>query len=305
MKKWNKKPKGFFILKENDIINIVKSGCMEKKDKKICNNAFINKLVNNKLYFFSFVITLIVAGYGVFIWFKSSDGLITKRNKQQLQIIENIKKVKAANDGFYSHRVTLNKKIEVGTCTVSSYEYVFEVKNGIFTKYFSNDCLGVIKLEQVDGLEVNDYSFTDGGLRYDKDTNITTLIESENSSVNLYFYTNSIVLLTDDDLVLIGNNKVNYINSEKYSSSGGNLSKRYYESSSEKGTFNFIVFYNDEDVPCYEDIERDKMDDKLYDIYQIHFNSSFDTFDEPRLLISRTKGNYCINYENDINILKQ
>ena len=277
----------------------------KNKEENEYSNAFFKKLYENKLYLISFIITIFVLGYGAFMGLKSSDGLITKRNKKQLLIIEQLEKAKSANDGYYSHNVTLNEKIDIGTCSVDSYDIIYEVKEGVFTKYFSNTCLGVVKLGEEQNITVKNFSFTVNNYTYDKDTNVTSLIESSNSSVNLYFYPNSIILLSDDNLILLNNNKVSYVSNKKYKNNGGNLSKRYYESSKEKDTFNYIVFYNGEEVACYDDVDKANDGDKLYEIYQIRFNTAFDKFDDPKLLISRTKGEYCINYENDIGILKQ
>ena len=275
-----------------------------KKENKKNVNPFIAKFRDNKLYLISFIITLCVLSYLMFFIMKHSDGIITKRNKKQLEIIENIKKAKKANDGYYTHNVTLNKKVDIGTCTIDSYSYIFEVKEGIFTRYFSNNCLGVVKLGEETNINVVDYSFTTNNITYNKDASITSLIESNNSSVSLYFYTDSIVMLSDVDLVLINNNKVSYINSENYINDGGNLSKRYYESENDD-TFNFIVFYNKEEVPCYNDLSSINGKDKLYDIYQIHYNNALGKFDSPKLMVSRINEDYCLNYENDIDILKQ
>ena len=275
-----------------------------KKENKKNVNPFIAKFRDNKLYLISFIITLCVLSYLIFFIMEHSDGIITKRNKKQLEIIENIKKAKKANDGYYTHNVTLNKKVDIGTCTIDSYSYIFEVKEGKFTRYFSNNCLGVIKLGEETNINVVDYSFTTNNITYNKDASITSLIESNNSSVSLYFYTDSIVMLSDVDLVLINNNTVSYINSENYINDGGNLSKRYYESENED-TFNFIVFYNKEEVPCYNDLSSINGKDKLYDIYQIHYNKALGKFDSPKLMVSRINEDYCSNYENDIDILKQ
>ncbi len=268
-------------------------------------NAFFQKLSENKLYLISFIITVFVLGYGLYRGLKSSDGLITKWNKEQLQMIEKIKQAKAANDGYYSHNITLNEKIDIGTCSVDSYDYIYEVKDGEFTKYFSNNCLGVVKLGEEQNISVSDFSFTVDNFVYDKDTSITSLVENNNSSVSLYFYPNSIIMMSDDNLILLNNNKVAYVSDKKFKNNGGNISKRYFESNKYEDTFNYIIFYNGEDVPCYDTVEKSQDNDKLYEIYQIHYNSSFNKFDEPKVLISRTKGEYCLNFENDINILKQ
>lgn len=275
----------------------------EKKEKKI-PNGFWKKLTESRLYLISFIITVFVLGYGLYKGLKSSDGIITKWNKEQLEIIENINKAKAANDGYYSHNVTLNEKIQIGTCEVESYDFIYEVKEGVFTKYFSNTCLGVVKLGEEQDIKIDNFSFVVNNYTYDKDTTITSLIESSNSSVSLYFYLNSIILLSDDNIILLNNNKVAYNSGDKFKNNGGNLSKRYYESK-EEDTFNYIVFYNGEETACYDEVDHAHDADKLYEIYQIHFNPSFNKFDEPKLLISRTKGDYCINFENDIKVLKQ
>ena len=275
-----------------------------KEDNKY-TNVFLKKLYENKLYLISFIITILVLGYGIFVGLKNSDGMITKKNKQQLKIIEDWNKAKSSNDGYYSHKVTLNEKIEIGTCTVDSYDYIYEVRDGVFTKYFSNNCLGVVKLGEDRNIIIDNFRFVVNSYTYDKDTSITSLIESTNSSVTLLFYSNSIVLLSDDNLILFNNNIVSYVSNKKFINEGGNLSKRYYESSRDKDSFNYIVFYNGEELPCYDSIDKAHADDKLYDIYQIHFNSYFDKFDEPKLLIKRTKGDYCLNYEDDIKVLKQ
>lgn len=277
---------------------------MEKEKKEKKPNAFIVKFKENKLYLISFIITMCVFGYLIYYVMKNSDGIISKQSKDQLKIFEKINEAKKANDGYYSHSYTLNKKIDIGTCSVDSYSYIYEVREGVFTKYFSNSCLGVVKLSEESNIIIKDYSFSVDDVTYNKDTSVTGLIESNNSSVNLYFYTNSIVLLSDTDLILISNNKVSYINSDKYKNNGGNLSKRYFESKN-ADTFNFIVFYNGEDVACYDEVPRAMDGEKLYEVYQIHYSNSLGMFEPPKLLIERTKGEYCINYEKDIEILKQ
>ena len=101
-----------------------------KKENKKNVNPFLAKFRDNKLYLVSFIITLCVLSYLMFFIMEHSDGIITKRNKKQLEIIENIKKAKKANDGYYTHNVTLNKRVDIGTCTIDSYSYIFEVKEG-------------------------------------------------------------------------------------------------------------------------------------------------------------------------------
>ena len=268
-------------------------------------NPFIKKLCESKLYLISFIITVIVLGYGLSVFMKNSDGFITKRNKQQLEILQKIKEAKAANEGYYSHKVTLNEKIDIGTCSISSYDIIYDVKNDKFIKYFSNNCLGVIKLGEEEGIVIDNFSFTVDNRVFDKDSSITGLIENTNSSVNLYFYANSIILLSDDDLILLNNNRVAYNSKDNYENKGGNISKRYYKDSHKEDTFKYIVFYNEEEVPCYDKVDKEHANDKLYEIYQITYNKAFDKFDEPQQLIARSKGDYCLNFENDIEVLKQ
>ena len=62
----------------------------KNKEENEYSNAFFKKLYENKLYLISFIITIFVLGYGAFMGLKSSDGLITKRNKKQLLIIEQL-----------------------------------------------------------------------------------------------------------------------------------------------------------------------------------------------------------------------
>ncbi len=276
----------------------------EKNSKSIFENAFLRQLIDNKLYLLSFIITIVVLGYGLSYILRDSDGLVTKRNKAQLQILKELEEEKKKDNGYYSFNVVLNKKVDIGTCSITSYSYIYEVDDNKMTKYFSNHCLGTIKLLKDNRPIINNYSFKIDDITYTKDSSVTKIVEDSNSSVNLYFYNNNIILLSDDDLVLLNNNEVSYISSELYKSSGGNISKRYYKSK-EEDTFKYIVFYNNEDVSCYDEIDPNKKDEVVYDIYQIHYNTLLNGFDEPKKITSRNKGNFCLNYDSDIDLLKQ
>ena len=136
-----------------------------------------------------------------------------------------------------------------------------------------------------------------GGNNYTKDESLDTIKVTElPKEIEVYFYNDNVVLLSNNNLAIIKNSLVNFELTKDYQNKGGNLEKLVYKVS-DKDQFNFIVFSNNEEVNCYESSKEEK---PLYTIYQITYDAKNDTFSNPKTLITRDKTTTCNTFDEDL-----
>ena len=153
----------------------------------------------------------------------------------------------------------------------------------------------------VQELSTGDYLFNDktlneiDGETYKIDNGITTIrTGSRINDLDVNFYDESMVIMTNDNLVSINNGNVNYVLTDNYKNNGGELTKRVYQSN--KDIYKFIIFQNNEKKNCY----ASSNDEINYKIYTISYNEENHTFENVKEIVSRTKNDGCDKYKEDL-----
>ncbi len=278
---------------------LIKEKKEQEKEKK--NNPsylfltfFIKRLKEDKLYLFSFIITLVFLGIFSFKKLQSTDGYYDRKNDTKVndnavvptvntdlnQDDKNNTQISDELDitdyiGIYSKEITMSSPVVINnTCSITSYKLVYQIKKDkSIIKYFMNDCAGTIKIWE-DKLNY----VSSGGARYISANNINYLFSSNNmkevdgdtykvddevnvikinkkiNDLNLYFLDSNVVLVTNTDLISIKGSSINYQLSQKYEVNRNVLDKIVYESST-KNQFKFIIFNKEETKTCYDSEE--------------------------------------------------
>lgn len=305
----DKKSKEEVLLKTQDEIN--KELLKEKKEKEkkkrsnvtyLFIHAFICKLKEDKLYLFSFVVTLVFLGLFSFHKLQETEGYYDKRkepsasennvtptvdtdlNKNGDSSVSSEELDVSDYVGIYSREVVMSSPVVLSdTCSISSYKIVYQIKKDkTITKYLINDCVGTLKIWS-DSLSY----VSNGGARYISSHSINYLfsatsmkevdgetykIDDEISSikvnqkiknVDISFYDTAIVFMTKDDLLLVKGNTISYRLKDQFVNKGGDLEQMVYKSAT-KNVFKFIVFSNDEEKVCYssDEIADEKFDEE-------------------------------------------
>lgn len=303
------------FIKVQDEIN--KELVKEKNDtdKKKKNNgtylfikAFLNKIKEDKLYLFSFIITVAFLCIFSFNKLKETEGYYDRKentetnekgvtptvdtNLNKKDEDEKVEEELNIDDyiGIYSREITMSSPIVLNdTCSISTYKLVYQIKKDeTITKYLVNDCLGTVlmwnaKLQYVtsggaryiSANEIN-YLFSATNMRevdgetYKKDESIKTLKEElKIKDIDITFDKDNIILATNEDLILLKGNVIVYQLKDKYTNNGGDLEKRVYKSK-EDMTYKFIVFTNNEKKVCYTTEEISNEDFTDGDLYKIY-----------------------------------
>ena len=298
---------------------------------------FIKRLKTDKFYLFSFIITLIFLCIVGTVKVKQSDGVLYKKDNKTPEVTnsndttltpadETKKEVVDVTDyvGTYSKEFILDNVINFGeNCSVDTYKYIYQIQaDGKITKYFYNSCIGTIKIWE-DTFKYNNangaryigtsnmnFTFSTNkikevdGSTFKIDKEISTIKESKNiDEIDISFYGNSTVIMTNTNLLVINNDKVSSPIGEEYNNNGGNLTQRFYKSSNEY-QYNFIVFNKTVEDVC-DASNTDDENELVYTTYSIRFDSGSDNFLEPKKVVSRTKSDSCKNYKKDIANLKE
>ena len=278
-------------------------------------------LKNDKLYFFAFIITI------VFIFTSSFHKIRTvDYNKDKLEnevVSEPVVDTLSIQDyvGIYSRVVSLDDSVVINNlCEIDSYKIVYQIKkDSTINKYFYNSCIGsaLISTEVLDYLYngssrfigTENYSYQFGtnylkeidGYSYYIDEDLFSIKESlKVNDINLYFYGDNVLFLTNDDLILENDSKVVSVSSI-YPSKGGDLNRRFYPSLN-KYQFNFIVFNRDDNLSCTSEIESDEI---AYKVYSIRFDVNSNNFLDAKEVVSRTKSDGCEFYQEDLKKLEE
>ena len=282
--------------------------------------SFINKIKEkmktNKLYLFSFIVTVAFLGFLIIkdAYDREQDNNKSKDNIANVVTDSNIDENVNIKDyiGYYSKEYNLSKSVNINNCDIKSYKIDYYIdKNKSIYKYFENGCLGtylvykdVIKYNYTDGARYlgsnkENYLFSNSGLKilngdtFNKDEDITSIKEKKlDKNVKLYFNDKSIIMRSYDNIYLLKSTLLSNITSD-YINNGGELEKRVY--SSDGINFKFIVFSNNERVNCYNDR---KETDVVYNIYSVKYDKENDKF----LSINKEKTRY---YNDSCNIFNE
>lgn len=304
---------------------------------------FIDRLKHDKLYLFSFIVTLIFIGFFSISKLKQTEGYYDKKNDNN--VVDNNVTPTVDTDlnkeednsveldvldyvGIYSREVIMSSPVVLdNTCSVTSYKVVYQIKKDkSITKYLINDCVGTIKIwsdklryvssggaRYISANGIN-YLFSNTNMKevdgeaYKIDDDISMLKENKKiKNTEVYFKNNNIIFMTNKDLILVKGNLINYQLSNNYTSNGGNLEKIVYKSDIEN-QFNFIIFDSNAKKECFtiDEISDASFKDGInYKIYTIKYNENEEVFGNPKEILVRDKSAGCDLYKEDLELLKE
>lgn len=268
-----------------------------KEKKKWYQKSFFHKLFTDKWYFLSLIITSIFLGNLALNGLKKSEGLITKTikaintNKTVLKLDTQPK----TNGTIYTSAYQLDNTFKFSGCNINGYNIAYEENDGIYTKYFYNECLGSIKIEEnLNIIQKEKDTIIVDNKKYKKNTNINI---SEVDIPNIFFKDDNIIFETDKNLIYVKESNVTSI-AGVYNSLDI-LDKRIYKKN--ENLYRFIVFK--EEIP---DCNAEIIDNNIvYIIYELEYDKMQKSFKIASAITTRYKNEVCDNYENDINSLKQ
>lgn len=304
----------------------------KKKNPYLLFLSFVvNKMKEDKLYFLSFIITLIfVILFSIYNIYEA-EGLYKHKDdkpiKNETVVYQSNEDVLDIKDyiGIYSKEIILDNALVINdSCTIDAYKIAYQIKKDkSIAKYFVSDCVGTVEIWK-DKLNY----VTTGGARYISANNLNYLFASSSmkevdgdtftidddltslknniklKNSNVYFEGKGIILMTNNNLYLLNGEMGTNVLAD-YQSNGGNLDKLVYKSDI-KRQFNFIVFYNEENVNCYTSVDGvEVVDGSLYKIYSIKYNIDSNTFNKPKEIISRNKSAGCDVLEEDLALLTE
>lgn len=312
----------------------------KKEEKKTSSaysfgKAFGERLRTDKLFLLSFLVTfafLAVMSYKVLKNSKSSyPGFVNKfisTSEPNSTSDDSDNKATVAVDeeldisdkvGIYSRVVNLSESVKINdACTIDSYKYIYQIKKDkSITKYLYNDCLGSYKVwsDSLDYVTISGTKYigtTDvhflfsgtsmkeaDGDTYKTDDEISSIKEKVNiKGLSVTQIDNSIFILEKNNLVLVRGNSVLFNLNKDYVSKGGKLEQRVYKVDDKN--YKFIVFYNNEELNCYDEAQEAE---QLYKIYSITYDEEKSDFAYPKELVSRNKNEGCANWKADLEIL--
>lgn len=318
--------------------------------KKSKNNSayqfilhFIKRLKEDKLYLFSFIITVVFLAFFSLKALEDTEGYYDRKSKEQ----EN-NKVTVPTDptitnpgaeepaksddvdisnyiGIYSREITLTEPLTIdSTCKIDSYKYVYRIQsNKTITKYLTNSCLGTIKIwsgtltyvssggaRYISANNIN-FLFSASSMKevdadtYKLDEDIDTIRENNKKpNINTYFYNNNIILKTTKDLIHIKGNSTNYVLSEKYNTNTPLLEETVFKATNDN-VFRFIAYDSEtEEKKCYKEGEVTE-EKSLYKTYSIKFNEETSSFNKEKEIVSRNNTVSCETLNEDITSLSE
>lgn len=268
----------------------------KEKEKKQKSNvtylffrAFICKLKEDKIYFFSFLVTLVFLGLFSFHKLQETEGYYDKKkdtvsseNNVTPSVDVDLNKTGANSSsadeldvsdyvGIYSREVVMSSPVVLSdTCSISSYKIIYQIKKDkTITKYLVNDCVGTLKIwsdtlryvsnggaRYISSHSIN-YLFSATNMKevdgetYKIDDEISTIkVNQKMQNVDITFYDSNIVFATNDDLFLVKGNTILYQLKEHYMNKGDQVEKFVYKSAT-KNVYKFIVFSDDDGKTCY------------------------------------------------------
>lgn len=289
--------------------------------------AFLGKMKSDKLYMFSFIITvLFLVAFSLYNIYES-EGLYKASKKEEIKVdVVDVTDELDISDyvGYYSKEYILNRDVFYNeSCSFDSYKIVYRVKSdNKILKYFVNDCVGNVLIFS-DNLSYLDdgtakyvyangqnYLFSATGMReidgesYSLDDTIKSLKHDQNyGSSTINFVDDNIIVSSVDNLYLLSRNKVEYVLSDNYILNSIFLDKSVYVADEEDYTYKFIVFDENIDAACYDEdnlLSDSFVDSRSYTIYSISYNEKNGSFDDVKEVVSRNKSSGCTVFNNDL-----
>lgn len=293
-----------------------------KSYKVLIVSAFLQKLRDNKLYLFSFVVTVIAFCLFSLDKVKDGDGLFGKEDiKQSEKEVNDLLEDKLKLNkqvGIYVKSFKLNKEVKYDTkCSFKSYDLVYEVfSDNKINKYIQNECLGTVliysdtlgyvKSENTKNIGTKGfiYVFKDSsmteldGLTYKKNNNYKLNDDIKDlSSTKLVFHGDKYILETNNELYLINGQYL-----ESHISADSLLDKSMYRIG-DTSNYRYIVYNEGETQTCYvkSSIEVEDFEDKnIYTIYVVKFDSENLTFTDPFIENVRNRSDSCDTLNEDL-----
>ena len=293
-----------------------------KSYKVLIVSAFLQKLRDNKLYLFSFVVTVIAFCLFSLDKVKEGDGLFGKEDiKQSEKEVNDLLEDKLKLNkqvGIYVKSFKLNKEVKYDTkCSFKSYDLVYEVlSDNKINKYIQNECLGTVliysdtlgyvKSESTKNIGTKGfiYVFKDSfmteldGLTYKKNNNYKLNDDIKDlSSTKLVFHGDKYILETNNELYLINGESL-----ESHISADSLLDKSMYRIG-DTSNYRYIVYNEGETQTCYvkSSIEVEDFEDKnIYTIYVVKFDSENLTFTDPFIENVRNRSDSCDTLNEDL-----
>lgn len=288
----------------------------KQKEKEKTNNPtylfftfFLKRLKEDKLYLFSFIVTIIFISVFSYNKLQATEGYYDKKNVNDAtdntviptvntDLNQNSKNDDKKGDeinvtdyvGIYSKEYVVDgTDVVLNGVKINSYKLVYQIKKDrTISKYFISNNFGTVKIW--DGKL--DY-VSSGGARYISANNVNFLFssssmkevdgetykideeinslkeENKNSGIEIFFLDDNVVLMGNDNLVSIKKGSVNYQLSSKYSNKTTVLDKIVYKSST-KNTFKFIIYEEGIDKKCYSIAEIEDKTFKDDKLYTIY-----------------------------------
>ena len=318
---------------------------LNKKEKNIIDERiylfftfFVKKIREDKLYFISFIITILFFTVFSVSKVREAEGIysniekvVNSNNETSSQTVNNnlTEEVDVSNYiGIYSKEYLMSEEIFINnSCSVTSYKIVYQIKKDkSIAKYLVNDCFGTIemwngKLSYVstDGaryISANNinYLFSVSSMKevdgetYKVDNELSVLKPKQKvKDVEFLFYYNNVILLLNDNLLHIKGDEILYNLKNNYINNGGKLDKKVYKSDI-KNQFKFIIFNNGEEKNCYttSDLSDSLFEDGIgYKIYTINYDLVANRFLSAKEIISRDKSALCDVFNEDLKLLKE
>ena len=293
-----------------------------KSYKVLIVSAFLQKLRDNKLYLFSFVVTVIAFCLFSLDKVKDGDGLFGKEDiKQSEKEVNDLLEDKLKLNkqvGIFVKSFKLNKEVKYDTkCSFKSYDLVYEVlSDNKINKYIQNECLGTVliysdtlgyvKSENTKNIGTKGfiYVFKDSfmteldGLTYKKNNNYKLNDDIKDlSSTKLVFHGDKYILETNNELYLINGESL-----ESHISADSLLDKSMYRIG-DTSNYRYIVYNEGETQTCYvkSSIEVEDFEDKnIYTIYVVKFDSENLTFTDPFIENVRNRSDSCVTLNVDL-----
>ena len=293
-----------------------------KSYKVLIVSAFLQKLRDNKLYLFSFVVTVIAFCLFSLDKVKDGDGLFGKEDiKQSEKEVNDLLEDKLKLNkqvGIYVKSFKLNKEVKYDTkCSFKSYDLVYEVlSDNKINKYIQNECLGTVliysdtlgyvKSENTKNIGTKGfiYVFKDSsmteldGFTYKKNNNYKLNDDIKDlSSTKLVFHGDKYILETNNELYLINGESL-----ESHISADSLLDKSMYRIG-DTSNYRYIVYNEGETQTCYvkSSIEVEDFEDKnIYTIYVVKFDSENLTFTDPFIENVRNRSDSCDTLNEDL-----
>lgn len=295
-------------------------------------DVFLKKLKEDKLYMFSFVVTVLFLVLFSFYNIYEAEGIynVEKKKEEKVKVVDVTDELDISDYvGYYSKSYSLDRDVLYNeSCSFDSYKIVYRIKSdNKILKYFVNDCVGnvLISSDDLSYLDSNgvkyvnangrNYLFSATGMRevdgesYSLDESIKSLKHDQKyGSSSISFVNDDIIVSSIDNLYLLNKNKVTYMLSDDYILNTIFIKQSVYVSNEDDLTYKFIVFDKDIDAACYEEdsISSDSfIDGKSYTIYSISYNKETNSFDKVKEVLSRNKSDGCSVFDNDLDSLKK